>query len=67
MSNVFCIVVLQSFFFNIRTSNFGAEIERSYIFSDLRLISNVLNMFLNLNGIKNMKAGQYSKYLKTSK
>ena len=35
-----------SFFFLIRTSNFGAEAERSYIFSQFEA-ENVLKMFLN--------------------
>ena len=36
--------------FFVRASNFGAEAERSYIFSRSEA-ENVLNMFLNLHGI----------------
>ena len=45
------ITVMASFVitlcFFIRTSNFGAEAERSYIFCDLRLQISLLKMLLN--------------------
>ena len=42
--------------FYIRTTNFGAEAERSYIFLRFEA-ENILKMFLNLQGIKVMKTG----------
>ena len=44
-------VFFNFFIFFTRTSNFGAEAERSDIFLRSEVEHNVLNMFLNLHGI----------------
>ena len=52
------------FFLYIRTSNFGAEAERSYIFLQFE-VENVLKMFLNLKNIHGIHYMYFSKSMRT--